>query len=326
MKRMMNRRSFLTSAAVIIGSLGMTRELTDGKEVHPTLNIQESKKDNLSKATCPSKTLTFQNLVVGPCNRLAHAAALTVAKLPGEEYNPLIICGGTGSGKTHLLKAIGNQIAQNNPSFKVCYTTSENFTVELVNCLRDEKMFEFRSKYRGADVLLMDDIQFLEGRERTQEEFFHTLNALYDSGKQVVIAGDRLPKDLPGLEARLRSRMAWSLVADIEPLDKETKMAVLHKKADLKKISLTSDVTNLLANQLGTDIRQLEDAVTMLRAYSSLTGKEIGIAMAQKALLNIVSHHPGGAASFFPVGPGQLIDFQKYISQKKEFSCLKSSF
>jgi len=232
---------------------------------------------------------TFEAFVVGSSNQFAHAAALAVANLPAKNYNPFFIYGGVGLGKTHLVNAIGNQIIRNDPSAKVSYLSSEKFTNELINSLRYEKMTDFRNKYRTKDALLVDDIQFLGGKERTQEEFFHTFNTLYDSNKQIVITSDKLPKDIPGLEERLRSRISWGLIADIQPPDIETKVAILCKKAELYNISLPNDVGLFLASQLGSNIRELEGALTRLRAYSSLTGNEISSSMVKEVLHDILS-------------------------------------
>ncbi|HSR12509.1 MAG TPA: chromosomal replication initiator protein DnaA, partial [Thermodesulfobacteriota bacterium] len=232
---------------------------------------------------------TFSAFVVGSSNQFAHAAALAVANMPAKNYNPLFVYGGVGLGKTHLLHAIGNQILQNDRSANLCYLSSEKFTNELINCLRYEKMTDFRNKYRNKDALLLDDIQFLGGKERTQEEFFHTFNSLYESRRQIVVTSDKLPKDIPGLEERLRSRISWGLIADIQPPDVETKVSILCKKADLFNISLSNEVGLFLASSLGTNIRELEGALTRLRAYSSLTGSEITIAMAKETLKDILS-------------------------------------
>ena len=274
--------------------------LQEGKE---EIEVKESKeiktKDSQKISPKAVKTLqkedglnpsyTFDSFVVGSCNQFAHAAALAVANLPAKNYNPLFIYGGVGLGKTHLVNAIGSQVLQNDPAAKVCYLSSEKFTNELINCLRYEKMTDFRNKYRTKDVLLVDDIQFLGGKERTQEEFFHTFNTLYDSNKQIVITSDKLPKDIPGLEERLRSRISWGLIADIQPPDIETKVAILCKKAELYNISLSNDVGLFLAGQLGANIRELEGALTRLRAYSSLTGHEIDASMAKEILRDILS-------------------------------------
>ena len=244
---------------------------------------QAAKEDGLNPA------YTFDAFVVGSSNQFAHAAALAVANLPAKNYNPLFIYGGVGLGKTHLLNAIGNQIVQNDLTANVCYISSEKFTNELINCLRYEKMTDFRNKYRNKDVLLVDDIQFLGGKERTQEEFFHTFNALYDSHKQIVISSDKLPKEIPGLEERLRSRISWGLIADIQPPDIETKVAILCKKAEMYNIALTNEVGLFLASHLGSNIRELEGALTRLRAFSSLTGSDISIAMTKETLEDILT-------------------------------------
>jgi chromosomal replication initiator protein len=253
-------------------------ERTPQRGIKPTI-----KEDGLN----PS--YTFDSFVVGSSNQFAHAAALAAANLPAKNYNPLFIYGGVGLGKTHLVNAIGNQIILNDPSAKVCYLSSEKFTNELINSLRYEKMTDFRNKYRTKDALLVDDIQFLGGKERTQEEFFHTFNALYDSNKQIVITSDKLPKDIQGLEERLRSRISWGLIADIQPPDIETKVAILCKKAELYNLSLPNDVGLYLAGQLGSNIRELEGALTRLRAYSSLTGNEISVSMVKEVLRDILS-------------------------------------
>jgi len=254
------------------------------EKISPARSVKQAPKENGL-----NPNYTFDAFVVGSSNELAHAAAMAVADLPAKNYNPLLIYGGVGLGKTHLLNAIGNRIVQNDSFANVCYTSSEKFTNELINCLRYEKMTDFRNKYRNKDVLLMDDIQFLGGKERTQEEFFHTFNSLYESHKQIVITSDKLPKDIPGLEERLRSRISWGLIADIQPPDIETKVAILCKKADLFSISLSSEVGLFLASNLGTNIRELEGSLTRLRAYSSLTGSDITIAMAKETLKDILS-------------------------------------
>jgi len=267
--------------------LKTNQEGKEERQKEKTLGLKPAKQ--IPKEDGLNPNYTFEAFVVGSCNQFAHAAALAVANLPAKNYNPLFIYGGVGLGKTHLLNAIGNQILQNDRSANVCYITSEKFTNELINCLRYEKMTDFRNKYRNKDALLLDDIQFLGGKERTQEEFFHTFNALYDSHKQIVITSDKLPKDIPGLEERLRSRISWGLIADIQPPDIETKVAILCKKAELFNISLSNEVGLFLASNLGTNIRELEGALTRLRAYSSLTGSEITIAMARETLKDILT-------------------------------------
>ena len=254
-------------------------------EKNPVLKAtnKASKEDGLNAS------YNFESFVVGSCNQFAHAAALAVGNLPAKNYNPFFIYGGVGLGKTHLLNAIGNQIVHHDPLAKVCYLSSEKFTNELINCLHYGKMTDFRNKYRNKDVLLIDDIQFLGGKERTQEEFFHTFNTLYDSHKQIVISSDKLPKDIPGLEERLRSRISWGLIADIQPPDIETKVAILCKKAEVFNISLSNEIGLFLASQLGSNIRELEGALTRLRAYASLTGSEFNISMAKEILKDLLS-------------------------------------
>jgi chromosomal replication initiator protein len=280
------KKSFSLSFSLREGKEEVFQETREGRtkeKTPPRISRQAIKEDGLN----PS--YTFASFVVGSCNQFAHAASLAVANLPAKNYNPLFIYGGVGLGKTHLVNAVGNQIVENDPSAKVSYLSSEKFTNELINCLRYEKMTDFRNKYRNKDVLLVDDIQFLGGKERTQEEFFHTFNALYDSNKQIVITSDKLPKDIPGLEERLRSRISWGLIADIQPPDIETKVAILCKKAELYNISLSNEVGLFLAGQLGSNIRELEGALTRLRAYSSLTGQDISAPMAKEILRDILS-------------------------------------
>ena len=231
---------------------------------------------------------TFDNFVCGTSNQFAHAAAQSVACNPASGYNPLFIYGGVGLGKTHLLIAIGNHIIGNNNNAKVCYYTSEKFMNELINCLRYNKMDQFRSKFRSMDVLLIDDVQFIAGKERTQEEFFHTFNSLHESHKQIVVTSDKFPKDIPGLEERLRSRFEWGLIADIQPPDIETKIAILKKKADIDSINLPDDVALFLASSSTNNVRELEGMLIRLGAFSSLTGNSISLSMAQNLLKDII--------------------------------------
>ncbi len=231
---------------------------------------------------------TFDSFVCGASNQFAHAASQAVANNPASNYNPLFIYGGVGLGKTHLLIAIGNQIRENNKGAKVCYYSSEKFMNEMINSLRYKKMDEFRNKFRKMDILLIDDIQFMAGKEATQEEFFHTFNALYESHKQIVVTSDKFPKDIPGLEERLRSRFEWGLIADIQPPDIETKIAILKKKSDLNSIILPNDVALFLASSATSNVRELEGMLIRLGAYASLTGSEMSLNMARDILKDII--------------------------------------
>jgi chromosomal replication initiator protein len=231
---------------------------------------------------------TFETFVVGSCNQFAHAAAQAVAETPAKAYNPLFLYGGVGLGKTHLMQAVGHTIKAKWKEMRLAYVSSENFTNEVINSLRYDRMVSFRDRYRNMDVLLMDDIQFIGGKERTQEEFFHTFNTLYEAQKQVVISSDCLPKEIPGLEERLRSRFAWGLTADLQPPDLETKRAILAKKSETQGVALPDDVSEFVARRIKSSIRDLEGALTRLIAYSSLTGSAINLAMAQQVLKNLV--------------------------------------
>ena len=232
---------------------------------------------------------TFDSFVVGNNNRFAHAAALAVAEAPSTSYNPLFIYGGVGLGKTHLMHAIGNEILRNNKSANILYVTSEKFTNQLINAIKDNKNEHFRSKYRNIDVLLIDDIQFIAGKERVQEEFFHTFNTLHESGKQVIISSDRPPKDINLLEDRLKSRFEWGLIADISNADYETRLAILRKKAQLDNIIIADEILANIANRIDTNIRELEGALNKLIARASLINSPITMEMAEWAINEIVS-------------------------------------
>jgi chromosomal replication initiator protein len=230
---------------------------------------------------------TFDTFVVGACNQFAHAAARSVATNPSRSYNPLFIYGGVGMGKTHLMHAIGRSLMSNSAGMRIIYTSSERFTNEVVSGIRLERMPQLRQRYRSADVLLIDDIQLLGNKERTQEEFFHTFNELHDNQKQIVISSDSPPKDIPGLLERLRSRFEWGLMADIQPPDLETKMAILDKKAELEGIHLPEEVRTFIATKTKSNVRELEGALVKLMAYSSLTGAQINLIMAQQVLKHL---------------------------------------
>ncbi|WP_100332692.1 chromosomal replication initiator protein DnaA [Bacillus xiapuensis] len=231
---------------------------------------------------------TFDTFVIGSGNRFAHAASLAVAEAPAKAYNPLFIYGGVGLGKTHLMHAIGHYVIEHNPGAKVVYLSSEKFTNEFINSIRDNKAVDFRNRYRNVDVLLIDDIQFLAGKEQTQEEFFHTFNTLHEESKQIIISSDRPPKEIPTLEDRLRSRFEWGLITDITPPDLETRIAILRKKAKAENLDIPNEVMLYIANQIDTNIRELEGALIRVVAYSSLINKDINADLAAEALKDII--------------------------------------
>ncbi len=231
---------------------------------------------------------SFDTFVVGSCNQFAHAAAQAVAETPAKTYNPLFIYGGVGLGKTHLMHAIGHVIRSRNRNQRLAYLSSEKFMNELINAIRYDKTLTFREKYRSIDILLIDDIQFMAGKERTQEEFFHTFNALYDAQKQIVISSDCPPREIPTLEERLHSRFEWGLIADIQPPDLETKVAILKRKAENEKINLDDNVALFIASKIKSNIRELEGSLVRLVAYSSLKKHPIDIKLAQEVLRNII--------------------------------------
>ena len=244
--------------------------------------------DTEAAATVLNPKFTFGSFVVGNCNQFAHAAAKSVAEKPSRAYNPLFLYGGVGMGKTHLMHAIGRELMDRFGTMRIIYTSSERFMNEMISCIRTERMQQFHQRYREADVLLIDDIQLLGNKERTQEEFFHTFNELHDHQKQIVISSDSPPKDIPGLLERLRSRFEWGLMADIQPPDLETKMAILDKKAEAESVKLPDDVRSFMASKTKSNVRELEGALVKLIAYSSLTGTPINIQMAQQVLKHLV--------------------------------------
>jgi chromosomal replication initiator protein len=231
---------------------------------------------------------TFDAFVIGSGNQFAHAACQAVAERPSKAYNPLFLYGGVGMGKTHLMQAIGHEVKMRQPQAAICYVSSEKFTNEMINSLRYDKMTSFRDKFRNVDVLLIDDIQYIAQKERTQDEFFHTFNALHESMKQIVIASDRPPKELAELEDRLRSRFEWGLIADIQPPDLETKVAILQKKSEQEKVTLPTDVALFIASNIRSNVRELEGALIRLVAHSSLIGAEITLPYTQQVLKNFI--------------------------------------
>jgi len=255
---------------------------------HPEKKIKKSenmiKNDNLNL----NPRYTFDSFVIGNDNRFAHAACLAVAQSPAKAYNPLFVYGVVGVGKTHLMQAIGNYIIQHNPKAKVLYISSEKFTNELINSIKDDRTVAFRDKYRNVDILLIDDIQFLAGKERTQEEFFHTFNTLYESNKQIAITSDCPPKDITTLEERLRSRFEWGLTTDIQPPDLETRIAILRKKAQAENLNVPAEVIAFIAEKISSNIRQLEGALTKLVAFSTFNKKELSVSLAQNILKDII--------------------------------------
>ncbi len=271
--------------------------LKEERDKEPVQGIAPMKKDSYRsqpspnpkgrRQPLPNPKYTFGTFVVGASNQFAHAACLAVAESPAKSYNPLFIYGGVGLGKTHLLNAIGNYIADRT-DLRIAYVTTEQFTNEVINSIRYDKMMELRRRYRNVDMLLIDDIQFLAGKERTQEEFFHTFNSLYEAGRQIVLSSDRFPKEMPSMEERLRSRFEWGLIADLQQPDVETRIAILRKKSEEEGIAINEDVIQLLAANLKSNIREIEGALIRLGAYASLTGQLITVDMAKNILRDLL--------------------------------------
>lgn len=274
----------------------------------PKKKLKKEEENNDIPQTMLNPKYTFDTFVIGSGNRFAHAASLAVAEAPAKAYNPLFIYGGVGLGKTHLMHAIGHYVLEHNPSAKVVYLSSEKFTNEFINSIRDNKAIEFRNKYRKVDVLLIDDIQFLAGKESTQEEFFHTFNTLHEESKQIIISSDRPPKEIPTLEDRLRSRFEWGLITDITPPDLETRIAILRKKAKAEGLDIPNEVMLYIANQIDSNIRELEGALIRVVAYSSLINKDINADLAAEALKDII---PSSKPKIVTI-----LDIQKAVGQQ----------
>ncbi|WP_059171610.1 chromosomal replication initiator protein DnaA [Bacillus sp. FJAT-27445] len=274
----------------------------------PKKRLKRDEENNDIPQTMLNPKYTFDTFVIGSGNRFAHAASLAVAEAPAKAYNPLFIYGGVGLGKTHLMHAIGHYVLEHNPSAKVVYLSSEKFTNEFINSIRDNKAIEFRNKYRKVDVLLIDDIQFLAGKESTQEEFFHTFNTLHEESKQIIISSDRPPKEIPTLEDRLRSRFEWGLITDITPPDLETRIAILRKKAKAEGLDIPNEVMLYIANQIDSNIRELEGALIRVVAYSSLINKDINADLAAEALKDII---PSSKPKIVTI-----LDIQKAVGQQ----------
>ena len=294
------------------------------EEKESTQEVKKDKKPQTNDHDFPNTMLnekyTFDTFVIGAGNRFAHAASLAVAEAPAKAYNPLFIYGGVGLGKTHLMHAIGHYVREHNPDAKVAYVTSEKFTNEFINAIMENKSNAFRNKYRNIDILLIDDIQFIAGKESTQEEFFHTFNTLHEERKQIVISSDRPPKEIPTLEDRLRSRFEWGLITDITPPDLETRIAILNKKAKAEGLDIPNEVMLYIANQINTNIRELEGALIRVIAYSSLVNADIDAALAAEALKDII---PSNKPREITVKVIQEVVSKKYNIRMEDFAAKK---
>ena len=278
-----NTFNFITNKACNISIISK-----DELEGESQMDASQNAGYGMSNPTLNPK-YTFDTFVVGNNNRFAHAAALAVAEAPATSYNPLFLYGGVGLGKTHLMHAIGNAILRKNRDSNILYVTSEKFTNQLINSIKDNSNEQFRNKHRNIDVLLIDDIQFIAGKERVQEEFFHTFNALHESGKQIILSSDKPPKDIPLLEDRLKSRFEWGLIADISNPDYETRLAILRKKAQIDNINIDDEILSNIATKIDTNIRELEGALNKLIAKASLTNSPITVEMAERAINDIIA-------------------------------------
>ncbi len=301
------------------GDLSIRFRTRPEAEPAPTLPAERFLRRRLPTAAGGSAALnpryTFDTFVVSSSNQFAHAAAKAIAAQPSMQYNPLYIYGGVGLGKTHLMHAVGNHLAISRPDLRQRYLSTENFMNELINAIRFEKTLDFKEKYRNVDLLLIDDIQFLAGKERTQEEFFHTFNALYESQKQIVITSDCPPRQIPTLEERLRSRFEWGLMADIQPPDLETKIAILRKKAEAERVELPHDVAFFISSKIKSNIRELEGSLVRVIAFASVTGRRIDLEMAKETLKDLLEDKTRGVtvdaiqkmvANYFKIKPADL--------------------
>src|SRR5499426_2250268 len=288
--------------------------ITEKNPVEPANPASQGQLDFDSIDNTLNPKYTFDTFVVGSSNQFAHAAALAVAEKPSKAYNPLFLYGGVGLGKTHLMHAIGHLIKLNNKHLRLTYISSEKFTNEVINAIRYDKMLSFKERYRNNDVLLIDDIQFIAGKERTQEEFFHTFNSLYDTQKQIIISADCPPREIPTLEERLHSRFEWGLIADIQPPDLETKVAIIKKKAERQNILIPDNVALYIASKIKSNIRELEGALVRLIAYCSLKGSEITLPMAQETLRDILG--PGERAVTIEMVQKAIADHYKMRVQE----------
>ncbi|WP_404450745.1 chromosomal replication initiator protein DnaA [Virgibacillus necropolis] len=296
---------------------------TEADEVNSTPKSIPAVQNNQSTdapKTMLNSNYTFDTFVIGSGNRFAHAASLAVAEAPAKAYNPLFIYGGVGLGKTHLMHAIGHYVRDHNPDARVVYLSSEKFTNEFINAIMDNKTINFRNKYRNVDVLLIDDIQFIAGKESTQEEFFHTFNTLHEENKQIIISSDRPPKEIPTLEDRLRSRFEWGLITDITPPDLETRSAILSKKAKAEGLDIPNEVMLYIANQIDTNVRELEGALIRVVAYSSLVNRDIDASLAADALKDII---PSKKPKVVTIQKIQQVVGEKYNIKQEDFIAKK---
>ncbi len=282
------KRTYGSDDNLIIKFEATDQKLSAPRTPSPKKNIKKEDSFLKNANLFLNSKYTFDDFIVGNGNRFAHAACLAVAQSPAKAYNPLFVYGGVGLGKTHLIQAIGNYIIHHNNKTKVLYISSEKFTNELINSIRDDRTVAFRDRYRSVDILLIDDIQFLAGKERTQEEFFHTFNTLYESNKQIVITSDRPPKDITTLEERLISRFEWGLTTDVQAPDYETRIAILRKKAQLENFNVPDEVVDFIAKKIPSNIRQLEGALIKLTAYSVLTKNDLSVSLTQEILKDMI--------------------------------------